>query len=290
MESIACIIPTHNRPQGLRKALHSVLQQTRPADEIIVVDDVASPETQALISDFRSDVPIRLCQPDIPVGRRSAGTSRNFGAQLASSDYLAFLDDDDYWHSDFLESLVSAADTEGTELVCCWISLRRQGVEVRVRRPSSGLRAEEVITKNPGFTGSNFIVSRTAFESIGGFDPDLPVSNDIDLLVRLLRAGVAYSVVPVPLAHQTTDGRDHLSARGLKRANAIRKYQEKHRQYLSRQDLRRLRRNRYVAMRFPEQNPVLRGVYFALTVLTSDLGDWAMKSRKVVKRLPSEYA
>lgn len=290
MATIACIVPTHNRPSGLRRALRSVVEQTHPPTEIIVVDDVASPATPNVIEEFQGVAEIRLLQPDIATERRSAGTSRNYGAREASSDYLAFLDDDDHWHPAFLERLAEALREHDTQLACSWIAVQSQGREVRVRRPAPHLRVEDVITRNPGFTGSNFLIRRSAFELIGGFDPNLPVANDIDFLVRALQNGVDYAVAPQALAYQTTDGRDHLSSRTSRRAKSIDTFEAKYRHIMSSQDLRRIRRDKYDAMRYPEQKFWWRAYYFFMSVATAERKDWVFKLRKMARREPSDYA
>lgn len=290
MVSIACVIPTHNRPDGLRRALRSVLEQSFKPNEIIVVDDLAQPETAAVVAALSEGGNITLLQPAFAEGHRSAGSSRNHGAENASSDYLAFLDDDDRWHPSFLSKLVDELQDSDESLACCWIGVESEGQVLRVRRTVPHMKAQEVLTRNPGFTGSNFMISREAFASIGGFDSELPVSNDIDFLVRALQAGFDYMIVPMVLAYQNVGGRGHLSSRGPSRAQGILKYQEKYSHMLSPQDLRRLRRKRYVAMRFPEQKIWWRCIYFFLTVLTSDKEAWVAKLKSVVNRHPAEYA
>ena len=65
--------------------------------------------------------------------------------------------------------------------------------------PAVGQSARDAFRTSPGVTGSSLVVSRAAFEGIGGFDPELPVQNDRDFFLRFLLAGGRYAVVGEPL-------------------------------------------------------------------------------------------
>src|SRR5690606_32732850 len=124
----------------------------------------------------------------------TAGSSRNVGARLATGDLLAFLDDDDMWEPDHLESLHAVLLDEHADVAVGWTRSDDPGFVFARIRP--GLTARQVVSVNPGFVGSNFLITAEAFAAVGGFDPTLRVSNDQDLLVRLLAAGRTYAVVP----------------------------------------------------------------------------------------------
>lgn len=98
-ESVSVIIPTRNRPQFLKAALRSVLQQTCPIAQIIVVDD-ASGMPEALS-------PLAALSPGIEIVRRltrgGPAAARNSGLELARGEFLVFLDDDDLIHPRFVE-------------------------------------------------------------------------------------------------------------------------------------------------------------------------------------------
>jgi len=106
---ISCIIPTCNRNDFLVEAINSVLDQSMPPDEILVInngsDGVNLPDNILQKINVYDLVPF-------------AGVSqaRNFGASIAKSDYLAFLDDDDLWCNYYLEK-ASTAIKNGAECV-----------------------------------------------------------------------------------------------------------------------------------------------------------------------------
>src|SRR4051812_21240165 len=99
MSEISAIIPTYNRSGVLKRAIESVLNQTAPPAQLIVVDDGSTDETPELCRSFKSR--IHYVRQD----NAGASTSRNAGIRLAASPWIAFLDSDDYWTPLHLERI-----------------------------------------------------------------------------------------------------------------------------------------------------------------------------------------
>src|SRR5438067_1214020 len=91
------IVPTYNRAYVLWRALLSVLAQTEPRWELLVVDDGSTDDTSRLLEEFR-DPRIRV----VTTPNRGPSAARNQGAQLAQARYLAYLDSDNTWRPEFL--------------------------------------------------------------------------------------------------------------------------------------------------------------------------------------------
>jgi glycosyltransferase involved in cell wall biosynthesis len=109
---ISVVIPTFNRANLLRRAVESVLRQTRKPDEIIVVDDGSTDDTSAVALSFGKSIRY--------VRQQNAGSSaaRNRGVQEARCEWIAFLDSDDVWTEAHLESINAAmVATEGKALL-----------------------------------------------------------------------------------------------------------------------------------------------------------------------------
>ena len=88
---ISVIIPSYNRNKLLKRALDSVLAQTRPADEIIVVDDGSSDGTDIML---KQQFPLVNY---LRTENRGVSAARNVGIQHARGDWIALLDSDDEW-------------------------------------------------------------------------------------------------------------------------------------------------------------------------------------------------
>jgi glycosyltransferase involved in cell wall biosynthesis len=88
---VSVVIPTYNRAHILRRALESAIRECHPGDEVLVVDDGSTDDTEAVVASFGP--PIRYLRGE----HRGAGAARNTGIRAAAGDLVAFLDSDDEW-------------------------------------------------------------------------------------------------------------------------------------------------------------------------------------------------
>ena len=110
MGKISVIIPTHNRADILPRAIKSIQNQTRPVDEIIVVSDGSTDNTEEVVKEFEEkDKRIRLIayHPG-----HNGNYERNKGIEAATGDFIAFLDDDDEWLPKKTELQMAIFETE----------------------------------------------------------------------------------------------------------------------------------------------------------------------------------
>ncbi len=108
LPATSVVIPTFNRSALVTRAINSVLSQTYPPSEIIVVDDGSTDDTPAVIQRFGERV--RYLRQE----RGGASKARNYGVAEAASDWIAFLDSDDVWVEDYLCRMLRAVSgTEG---------------------------------------------------------------------------------------------------------------------------------------------------------------------------------
>ena len=88
--SLSVVIATRNRERWLTDALESLTRQTRPPDEIIVVDNASEDNTREAVSQFQHRLPVKY----VFEGKKGIPYARNCGVKLAKGDIIAFLDDD----------------------------------------------------------------------------------------------------------------------------------------------------------------------------------------------------
>lgn len=239
MLDVSCIVPTHGRDDLLREAIESVAAQTLAPSELLVTDDLGSAVTRAAVEGWAGRVPFGVRYVDASgSGWRSAGASRNAGAALATGDLVAFLDDDDMWEPDYLASVVPALDADRADFVVGWTEADIGPRAYHMERMRPGLQVADVVARNPGFVGSNFVMRRDAFARLGGFDPALTVSNDQDLLVRALQHGLRYAVVPRVLVRNRIHDGPQLTDKTERRVRGIETYLAKHAALMSGQDRR----------------------------------------------------
>jgi len=267
--SVACVVPTHKRHDFLSESLDSLLSQTYPLTEIIVVSDVEDPTAEEICLNLSS----RLDAPRIkfvhdPSAGNGASASRNRGASETEAQYVAFLDDDDLWKPTLLEEAVQKFEDTGTDMV---VVCREIFSEYKCHPGPpmiEGLGASDVAAMSMGTTGSNMILTRDAFKAINGFDADLPVKNDSDFFFRFLLQGFSYSVVPSVLVRQRKHGLGQLTSKNERRALGTEAYIKKHRTHLQRDDLRQLRLSIHRIRRasatnfFPRTYHLLAAIYY----------------------------
>lgn len=192
--TISVVIPTWNRANTLGRALQSVVRQTLPAAEIIVVDDGSTDSTQELLGSL-SGIHARLVV--LTRNRGGANAARNAGIAAATGDLVAFLDSDDEWEGSKLKQQVGALMAQ-RQAVASFTGLRHDGASGRVFLPPTNpslamLRAANVLS-----TTSTAMVWRDQLAAVGGFDPSLPSCQDWDLWFRLRQRG-PFAVVREPL-------------------------------------------------------------------------------------------
>ena len=103
MASISVIIPLYNGAKSIAQTLDAALQQSRPASEILVIDDGSTDSGPALVQRYSS---VRLLRNP----EKGANNARVFGIESSQSPYLALLDQDDLWASTHLEKLGGILD------------------------------------------------------------------------------------------------------------------------------------------------------------------------------------
>jgi glycosyltransferase involved in cell wall biosynthesis len=238
--TVAVVIPTHGRPALLAEALASVAAQSVLPAEVVVVDDLGDNATRLAVDEaaLMTGVPVRL---RTEVHAHGVARSRNLGWNATSAPLVAFLDDDDRWLPSMLMAATARLEEAAADFAVAWAtnvgaSQRWDGAAM-----PDGLGPGDVVAVNPGFTGSNAVYRRSALERVGGFDETLTVSNDKDLLVRLLLDGASYAAVPERLVERRLEpGLARLGTGGGLRIEGLQRYLEKHRPLLSAPDRRLL--------------------------------------------------
>lgn len=188
---VSVIIPTYKRSEYLERAIESVVNQTYPYIEIIVVndnnkDDIYTTSVHKIISKYRNIV---LVEEDV---HKNGAMARNNGLRRAKGEYIAFLDDDDYWDKEKIEKQVNLIKQLDDSYIA--ISTLKKFVLnnqiIRMTRPyKDGDVKDSVLYRDIEISTSTVLVKRSALHKIGGFDENLPRRQDIQLFVQLFRHG-----------------------------------------------------------------------------------------------------
>jgi glycosyltransferase involved in cell wall biosynthesis len=211
MAKVSVVIPSYNHAQFISMAINSVLGQTEPDFELIIVDDGSTDDSLDIISGFIDPRVTILTQTN-----QGAHAAINRGLQEASSHYLAILNSDDVYHPQRLEKTIHTLEANsGLGMVGSYIEIiddqnKPLGVKhgfkdcspwpleksERSFREGSDLKAT-LLTENYWSTTSNFVFSRGTFERVGDFRP-LRYAHDWDFALRVARE-TNLAMLPEPL-------------------------------------------------------------------------------------------
>lgn len=184
---VSVVIPTYNHAEFLRLALQSVMDQSYPHWEAIVVDNHSEDHTDEVLRSF-SDSRIRV----IKIHNNGViAASRNRGIAAANGKYVAFLDSDDTWYPEKLTTCIAAFQGE---IGLVSHGLRWIGARQREMYPGPESRAtfDALIDHGNCITPSATIVLKSHLDAVGGFSeiPVLATSEDYHLWIKLARLGV----------------------------------------------------------------------------------------------------
>lgn len=184
MPKVSVIIPTYNRAHYIRETIDSVLAQTYPDYEIIVVDDGSTDKTAEVLKHYNGRIRY-YCFPE----NKGISAARNFAIEQARGKYIAFLDDDDLWMPEKLEKQVAVLENNPElAFVCSGAYVIDAHGEVTARWCRAGAQETFECLYDQNFVlNLTVILRRECFAAVGGFDPKLPSTQDYDLWLRLAK-------------------------------------------------------------------------------------------------------
>ncbi len=184
---VSVVIPNYNYARYLSEAIDSVLAQTYPKIEVIVVDDGSTDESIPKLRQYGSRIQY------IQQKNQGVAAARNRGIHQSVGELIAFLDADDYWLPLKIERQVEQfIKAPGLGMVHCGVIEFGEvtGVEVIRLDGQQGDVADELLLLQRSVIlggGSGLIVQRSILEEIQGFDTHLSTSADWDLFYRIAR-------------------------------------------------------------------------------------------------------
>lgn len=210
--AVTCVIPVHNGEQYLHHALESILAQTRPPDEIIVVDDGST--------DATGDVVARFGRAVTYVVREHLGPSaaRNEALRLSTGELAAFLDADDWWHPEKLERQLAAMAADPSVGLCF---THVQGVFDPTAVDDYDQTFVHRMSQPRGYLCISTLLARVSLaREHGGFDESLRQGENMEWFLRLKARGAEIGMVEEPLCYRrfhagNTSGRPETSAENM---------------------------------------------------------------------------
>lgn len=183
---IAVVIAAFNCERYVAEAIESVLAQTRPADEVIVVDDGSTDATPAVLREFGSQIAV------LRQAQSGPATALNAGIARSSGDLLAFQDADDIWMPDKLKLQCNLLSSE-PEIEAVF-GAARQFVSPDLNQGGVSIVAPD--SEQAGIHKGVMLIRRSAFDRIGPFDATLQVVEFGEWYGRAVALGLRTCVLP----------------------------------------------------------------------------------------------
>jgi glycosyltransferase involved in cell wall biosynthesis len=194
---VSVVIPTYNRAAKVQKGITSVLAQTFSDLEVIVVDDGSSDGTEQVLAEKFGGRIRYYAQTN-----QGASVARNKGVEQARGEWTAFLDSDDFWEKDKLESQFKALERFSPQCNACYTdtllfnypetkTLFQLAETNYAHRGTIGVNTEVLrLLVRPGGAGmvvhlSSLLARTDVVRRTGGFDPKLLYSQDSEFMFRL---------------------------------------------------------------------------------------------------------
>lgn len=187
---VSVVIPVYNGARYLGAALDSVLGQTHPPDEVVVVDDGSTDATPAVMAAYGARI-VAVRQEN-----RGGGAATNRGIAAATGEILAFLDADDLWLPGKLA--LQCAGLDAADAVFGHI----------VQFISPDLPPERAaamhcpVGPQPGLCKTTMAIRRAAFDRVGGFDEALSAVDFVDWYPKALETGLRMAMLPEVVARR----------------------------------------------------------------------------------------
>lgn len=191
--SVVVIIPFYNGADFIERSVKSVFEQSVPAHEVIVVNDGSRPEERAALDGLAARYPFRIIDKE----NGGQGSARNAGVAASTSEYICFLDQDDFYLPNHIETLVSSIPTDDRLFGYIYADLyeadgdgnvvRTGVIKDHAQHPKRSIF--DLLRYDMFVLPSAALVSRKAFDAVGGFDSQFMGYEDDDLFLRIFRKG-----------------------------------------------------------------------------------------------------
>lgn len=212
MPKVTVVIPAYNATTYLPETLDSVLAQTFPDFEVLIINDGSTDHIVSWASEI-DDPRVKLISQE----NRGVSEARNTGIKSAQGEYIAFLDADDMWEETKLEKQVRCFESKPeVGLVYTWTRLVDEtGQETGIKYDSQveGNVWQQILVACIVCSGSSAMVRRCCFDRAGLFDPGASPAEDFDMWTRIAQH-YSFAVIKEFLLdyrqHSGNSSRNHL--------------------------------------------------------------------------------
>jgi glycosyltransferase involved in cell wall biosynthesis len=191
--TVVVIVPYYNGSKFIERAIESIFDQTVPPDEVLVVNDGSREEERAFLYELAKKHPFKIIDKE----NGGQGSARNAGVAASTSDFISFLDQDDFYLATHIEILTAGIPRDDRHFGWVYADLveangdgsvvRTSMVKEHAAHPKKTV--VDLIGSDMFILPSASLISRKAFLAVGGFDSQFVGYEDDDLFMRLFRKG-----------------------------------------------------------------------------------------------------
>lgn len=190
---VSVVIPVYNGEKTILRAIDSILKQSYPNFEIIIVNDGSTDNTKSILNTIK-DPRVKVINLDKNIGRSAA---RNLSINKARGEYIAMLDADDYSYPDRLEKQIAYMSQHKVSLCGTWAYLvDTSGNMTEWQQPTTTEEIRKTILRSNTFIHSSIMAKKSIIQEFGGYDENLHCSEDYDLYLKI---SSKYSVGNIPM-------------------------------------------------------------------------------------------
>lgn len=252
--TVTVVIAAYNRPDYLREAIKSVVAQTYPIEQIVVIDDHSSVDLKKVIDEF-PDENILYHKKDTNLG---VSNSRNLGIKKASGKWIAFLDDDDLFLPNKIarniEDMRNFSNCAAVLSAYNYLETGKKGQNM----PTGEIQEDDLRRGNP-YCGASGLFAKREFLLIDMFDENIPLGEDWDIFIRLKKYGLVYfSNEPLFLYRKGHDSiTNKAKSLSIEQIEPRLRSAYKHRDWLGEKHFRRRIAYQYLASILVKQNKIV---------------------------------
>lgn len=182
MKKISVVVPVYNRELTIERCINSILKQTIPVEEVVIVDDGSSDNTLNIIKAINCNK-IKVIEQN----HRGAQAARNLGILNSTGDYIAFLDSDDEWLPNCIETYYKYMNDDFDKVLYadCYILNETNRQKRRWRLPDANGNVYKQLLINPFPMFQGLLVSKKSLLQIGLLDENVVAFQEWDTSISL---------------------------------------------------------------------------------------------------------
>ncbi|WP_404297322.1 glycosyltransferase family 2 protein [Halomonas sp.] len=217
--SISVVIPLYNKAYSVERAILSVLNQEEPPKELIIINDGSTDGSESIVKGLMGNDAKNIIGL-VSQYNKGVASARNLGASICKSEYICFLDADDYWRPDFIVKMKELInDFPDANLYCLRHEVVRNGG--KPFKPKHGCKSGfrgyvddffRASSKGEVANSSKVCVKKSTFTNVEGFPSGIVSGEDLQLWIELalegpVVCGDCYSVVVCQQKDESRNGR-----------------------------------------------------------------------------------